>query len=94
MREGGAEKCSNPTTRFAGKVEAGIEPVTGSRRPSLSPCGISRDTASSPRWVPASAASPEHEQVLAWVGDLAVHLVGRLEEVDPVAVQLLTAVTE
>jgi hypothetical protein len=41
-----------------------------------------------------SAAPPEHEQVLARVNDLTVRPIVRLEEVDPVAVQLLTALTE
>jgi hypothetical protein len=39
-----------------------------------------------------SAAPPEYEPVLARVNDLTVRPVVRLEEVDPVAVQLLAAV--
>ena len=42
----------------------------------------------------ASAARPEHEQVLALVHDLPVRGVVRLEEVDPVAVQVLAPVAE
>ena len=61
----------------SGNVEA-HRPNLSSRRPALTRG--------------SSAAPPEHEQVLACVNDLTVRPVVRLEEVDPVAVQLLAAV--
>ena len=79
------------------KLIAGIYPsaeAAGPRRPFGRCCFVGFRRSPDTSWVADSAASPEHKQVLARVDDLTVRPVVRLEEVDPVAVQLLAAVTE